>query len=331
MQIGIGNPGSPDRREKRRAGTPATGAEARTLTAAYERCRQLHARHGKTYYLATLLLPAWKRRHVHALYGFTRYADEIVDDLASGLSAAEQTAALWAWGDRFFASLRGAPSDDPVLPAVLHTLRAFDLDVADFARFLEAMAMDLCRSSYATYDDLLGYMEGSAAVIGTMMTPILEADDLARAREHARQLGLAFQLTNFIRDVAEDLERDRVYLPQADLERFGVTRHDLAAGQVTAAVRDLLAFEVARARAHYRAAAPGIRLLAPSSRPCIRVAFQLYGGILDEVERAGYQVLRGRVRVPPRRRLALAARHWPVAVAAARAERRVTVAGPVRR
>jgi phytoene synthase len=110
-----------------------------------------------------------------------------------------------------------------------------------------------------------------------------------------------------------------------------VTRQDLAGGQVCPAVRELLAFEVERARAHYRAAAPGIQLLAPSSRPCIRAATELYGGILDEVERAGYQVLGGRVRVPRRRRLAVAAANWPAALAAARAERRVTVAGPGRR
>ena len=98
---------------------PTVGAptpEPCTLTAAYERCRQLHRRHGTTYYLATLLLPAWKRRHVHALYGFARYADEIVDDLGSCLGRAEQAAALRRWGRRFFTGLRGAPCDDPVLP-----------------------------------------------------------------------------------------------------------------------------------------------------------------------------------------------------------------------
>ncbi|HET9559953.1 MAG TPA: squalene/phytoene synthase family protein, partial [Actinomycetota bacterium] len=145
--------------------------EPRTLTAAYERCRQLHARHGRTYYLATLLLPRWKRRHVHALYGFTRYADEIVDDLDSTLDRAGQAAALGAWGERFFAGLRGQPCQDPILPAVLHTVRAFDLDVADFERFLHSMAMDLHTDGYRTYQDLCGYMEGSAAVIGTMMAP----------------------------------------------------------------------------------------------------------------------------------------------------------------
>jgi 15-cis-phytoene synthase len=306
----------------------ALAAEPRTLSAAYERCRQLHARHGRTYYLATLLLPRWKRPHVHALYGFTRYADEIVDDLASALDQAGQAAALRAFGDRFFAGLRGAPCDDPVLPAVLHTVRAFGLDVADFEKFLDSMAMDLTVGGYRTYDDLLGYMEGSAAVIGTMMAPILESSDPPAAREHARQLGLAFQLTNFIRDVAEDLERGRVYLPAEDLERFGVTRADLAARQASPAVAELLAFEVERARAHYRAAAPGIALLAPSSRPCIQVATELYGGILDEVEQAGYQVLARRVAVPRRRRLGVAGRQLLAARAAARTERRVSVTTP---
>jgi 15-cis-phytoene synthase len=305
-----------------------TAPEPRTLGAAYERCRQLHARHGRTYYLATLLLPRWKRRHVHALYGFTRYADEIVDDLASTLDRAGQAAALTAWGRRFFAGLQGAPCDDPVLPAVLHTVRAFDLDPGDFEKFLASMAMDLRTDGYRTYQDLCGYMEGSAAVIGTMMAPILESSDPPAAAEHARQLGLAFQLTNFIRDVAEDLARGRVYLPAEDLERFGVRRADLAAGKASPAVRKLLAFEVGRARAHYRAAEPGIDLLAPSSRPCVRVAFDLYGGILDEVERAGYQVLDRRVRVPRHRRLGVAGRHWAAAQAAARAERRVSITTP---
>src|SRR6185436_2327485 len=113
------------------------------LAASYEYCRALHRTHGRTYYLATLLLPRWKRRHVHALYGFTRYADEIVDDLDSTLDRAGQAAALRAWGERFFAGLRGQPCQDPILPAVLHTVRAFDLDVADFERFLHSMAMDL--------------------------------------------------------------------------------------------------------------------------------------------------------------------------------------------
>src|SRR6185312_1005223 len=148
------------------------------LVSAYERCRELHKRHGRTYYLATRLLPAWKRRHVHALYGFTRYADEIVDRTGD-LPAWERANQLKDWSERFVAGLGGHPTDDPLLPAVLHSIRVFDIDVADFRSFLDSMAMDLTVTDYATYPDLLAYMEGSAAVIGTMMLPILESNDRA--------------------------------------------------------------------------------------------------------------------------------------------------------
>jgi 15-cis-phytoene synthase len=149
-------------------------------------------------------------------------------------------------------------------------------------------------------------------VIGTMMLPILGADDPAAAREPARQLGLAFQLTNFIRDVVEDLDRGRVYLPAQDLARFGLTRADLTAaaarGEAPAPVRELIRYEVTRARGHYAAAAPGITMLAPASQACIRTAYHLYGGILDEVAAAGYDVFGGRLRVSRRRRAGVALR-----------------------
>ncbi|MGC1213898.1 MAG: phytoene/squalene synthase family protein [Micromonospora sp.] len=281
------------------------------LTAAYARCQELHKRHGRTYYLATRLLPAWKRRHVHALYGFTRYADEIVDRTEE-LPPAERAARLDEWSARFLAGLHGEPVDDPLLPAVLHTIAIFDLDRTDFASFLRSMAMDLTVLSYPTYDDLLDYMEGSAAVIGTMMLPILGSSDPAAAREPARQLGFAFQLTNFIRDVAEDLDRGRTYLPDEDLAKFDVTRADLVAakanGRATPRVRELIEYEVTRAQAHYAAAAPGITLLTPASQSCMRTAYALYGGILDEVAAQGYDVFTRRALVPQRRRLAVAAR-----------------------
>ncbi|BCB91158.1 hypothetical protein Psuf_084710 [Phytohabitans suffuscus] len=195
---------------------------------------------------------------------------------------------------------------------MLHTIEVFAMDRGDFVTFLRSMAMDLDVRDYARYDDLLSYMEGSAAAIGTMMLPILEPADRALAREPARQLGLAFQLTNFIRDIGEDLDRDRVYLPRADLDTFGVTRADLrAAADRRAAsppIRALVAYEVERAREHYAAAAPGVPMLAPASQACIRAAFHLYGGILDEVQRAGHDVFARRAVVPNRRRLAVAVR-----------------------
>lgn len=282
-----------------------------SLAAAYARCRELHRRHGRSYYLATRLLPAWKRRHVHALYGFARYADEIVDR-ADALPPAQRAARLTAWSDRFLAGLHGEPVHDPLLPAVLHTIGAFDLDRGDFARFLGSMAADLRQTSYDTYEDLLDYMEGSAAAIGTMMLPILGTDEPAAAREPARQLGFAFQLTNFIRDVAEDLDRGRTYLPRADLATFGVTRADLATAAArraaTGQIRELIEYEVTRARAHYAAAAPGIPLLDPTSQSCIRAAYALYGGILDEVAAQGYDVFVRRAVVSRPRRATIAVR-----------------------
>jgi 15-cis-phytoene synthase len=282
-----------------------------SLEEAYAVCCGLHRTHGRSYYLATKLLPAWKRRHVHALYGFTRYTDDIVD--AGGDSGGPVRAArLGRWADQFYAAIEGtrAPAD-PVLRAVRHTIAAFGLSRADFDAFFASMRMDLHVRAYADYAALLEYMQGSAAVIGTMMLPILLAPDdgprpvaaaADRAREPARQLGLAFQLTNFIRDVAEDLDRGRVYLPVADLESFGVGRAELAAPSASPAVRRLIAFEVERARDHYRRAQPGLALLPARSRRCVRLAYAVYGGILDRVEEAGYDVLAGRAVVPRRRR-----------------------------
>ncbi|TDC43889.1 phytoene/squalene synthase family protein [Actinomadura sp. KC345] len=292
-----------------------------TLTTSYEHCRRLNARHGRSFYLATLLLPAWKRRHVHALYGFARHVDDIVD--ASG-DVAGRGEALDEVTRRLKASLAGEPAGDPVLPAFVHTVRSFDVERADIDAFLRSMRADLTVTRYGTYDDLLAYMEGSAAAIGLMMLPVLETVPGAEriAREPARELGRAFQLTNFLRDVAEDLDRGRVYLPLDDLERFGVTEADLA-GDCTRRLRELVAFEADRAHDHYRRALEGVELLVPSSRPCIRAAYELYGGILDRIAAAGHDVLAGRARVPRLRRAGIFARHLLAASAAGRTERRL--------
>jgi phytoene synthase len=274
-----------------------------TLDESYARCRTLARRHGTTYYWSTAALPRVKRHYVWALYAFCRYADDIVDDLGP-ISAAERRAALDQFGGRFFADVARGTSEDPVLKAVVHTVRAFDIDVDCFRRFLRSMQMDLTVGHYDTWDDLVDYMDGSAAVIGEMMLPILEPRTPA-AREPARALGIAFQLTNFLRDVGEDLDRGRVYLPVEDLARFGADPHRRTVDQ---AWQELMRFEIARCRAIYATADTGIAELPPGSARCIRAARILYSGILERIERAGYDVFSSRARVPAPRKALVAAR-----------------------
>jgi phytoene synthase len=213
--------------------------------------------------------------------------------------------ALADFGARFFADAARGESDDEVLKAVVHTVRAFGLDVDCFARFLRSMTMDLSVTGYETFDDLLDYMDGSAAVIGEMMLPILEPRSPA-AVTHARDLGIAFQLTNFLRDVGEDLERGRVYIPQEDLRKFDVDPRRRAA---TPDWQALMAFEIQRTREYYASADLGIPMLPRSSARCIRSARCLYSEILDRIDQSNGDVFRTRARVPTVRKLWVVARN----------------------
>ncbi len=295
----------------------SAGITGSHLRDSYEACRKLNAAHGKTYYLATLLLPPAKRPFVHALYGFARYADEIVDDLASTLTDDEKAAHLHAWGEQFLVDLDDGHSDDPICRAVVDTVQRWNIPRAHFEAFLHSMAMDLTVTEYADYEALYEYVYGSAAVIGLQMVPILEPSSDA-AYDYAMDLGVAFQLANFIRDISEDLDRGRLYLPLADLAQFDLTRADLERRVVTAPIRELLKFEIARVRRLEQASRPGIALLSPDSQPCIDAARVLYCGIADAVEKIDYQVFteRASVSVPRRAQVALPA--WFRAVRARR-------------
>jgi phytoene synthase len=273
------------------------------LDESYRCCRRICRRHGTTYYWSTKLLPRERQKHVHALYALARTADDIVDVPAR--DGRPPAGALESFVERFFSDLEAGRSDDQVLRAVVDTLRRFDIGPDPVHRFFRAMEMDLTVTSYDTWEDLLVYMDGSAAVIGEMMLPILGPADPAAALGPARDLGLAFQFTNFLRDIAEDLDRGRQYLPQDDLHRFDV---DLTQRRVSPEFEALMRFEIARCRGLYRSAETGIDLLPPRSARCIRAAHTVYGRILDEIERHGHDVLTHRVRVPTPTKLALTAR-----------------------
>lgn len=278
-----------------RAALDAAGITDLRLRGSYLRCKDLHARYGRTYYLATLLLPPARRPHVWALYGFARYADEIVDDVSG--PPAERADRFEAWSTARLAEFEQGRSEDEIGRAAVHTAQTWGIPVEHTEAFLDSMRADLTVAGYPTFADLLTYMHGSAAVIGLQMLPLLRPADPAAAAVPARALGIAFQLTNFIRDVGEDLARGRLYLPAEDLAAHAVTRAELERGEHTAAVRNLMAFQVQRARSWYAAAAPGVAMLHPDSRAGIAAATRLYRGILDEVERNDYRVLDRRAQV----------------------------------
>ena len=283
----------------------AAGITDPDLRTSYAECKRLNALHGKTYFLATLLLPKAKRPFVHALYGFARYADEIVDDLASTLTVKEKAKELNTWGSKVLLDLKKGKSQDAVGRALIDTVTRFDIPHEYFEAFLHSMEMDLTVQEYQTYEDLMEYVYGSAAVIGLQMVPILGPLH-TDAFESAKTLGIAFQLANFIRDVGEDLDRSRVYLPKKELQEFGVDRKMLEARVLTPEIVEALKFQIARVKQLQEQAAPGIQLLEPSSRPCIQAASTLYCGIVEEVEKINYDIFNKRAKTSTARRLRVA-------------------------
>lgn len=288
-----------------------------TLEAGYARCAELTRQYGTTYYWGARLLPRHQRRDVYSVYALCRLADDIVDepervDLAVPQDGTPEER-LNAFRATFFDALATGRSEEPVMAAIVDSIRRRGTDPECFERFFDAMALDLHQSTWATWEELRDrYMEGSAAVIGEMMLPVLEPYT-PEAMGPARALGHAFQLTNFLRDVGEDLDRGRVYLPQEDLRRHGA---DPSLRRVTPQWRAMMAEQFARNRALYDEGRRGLPMLPPASRRCVGTALVLYSRILDRIEARDYDVFSGRVRVPAREKVGVLARTLTVGLPA---------------
>lgn len=280
------------------------------LQQSYRACRTLNARHGKTFFLATRLLAPDQRPAIHALYGFARRADDILDDIDPSRPVTERAARLDALAAQFTSEDADA---DAVLPAVLHTAHSYRIAPALFDSFLESMRMDLTVTDYPDRRALDRYVYGSAEVIGLQVLPVLgTVCPVDEAAPYAAALGKAFQLTNFLRDVDEDLVRDRVYLPADELAAFGVDRDLLlwcqAHRRTDPRVRRALVAQHAHTRDIYDYARAGIALLAPRSRPCVTTALTLYSEILDRIESLDFDIFVHRARVGIPRRAAVGSR-----------------------
>lgn len=258
-------------------------------------CEALHRRYGTTYYFATRRLPPDQRRRVHALYGFVRVADEWVDN-PGAMTLEETQTRLQNFRHELLEGLAGNTPDEAVLRAFCASAIEIGLPPEEPLVFLDAMEQDLTVDRYETWDDLCGYMRGSAAAVGVMMCYVLGAPRDEQTVASAKALGCAMQLTNFIRDVAEDFERGRIYLPLEDLRRFGVSESDVAEGRVSNGFRELMQFEIQRARDLYAEADPGIDRIPRESQLGVRLARVLYSRILDRVEQQDCDVFRSRAR-----------------------------------
>ena len=260
------------------------------LRESYRTCRRLQRRHDPTYYCATRCLPRDVRPAVHAVYGYVRGADEIVDGPRRLPAGPPRHAALDLWELELERGLRAGGSDHPVIAALVDAGPRHGLPLELLPRYMAAMRVDCDEPvRIASQAELDRYMEGTATV-GRIVAPLLGAP--RELHEQVARLGVAFQLTNFIRDVPVDWAMGRVYLP-------GLPEPDLHAGVATAALRERIGRQVARARALFAETAPVAAAVAPAMRPGVRVARAVYARVLDCVERNGCDVLAGRARVAP--------------------------------
>jgi phytoene synthase len=285
-----------------------------SLPEAYALCRQITAEYAKTFYLATLLMPQDKQQAVWAIYAWCRRTDELVDGLKAQFTTTE-TLEAWQW--QLESAFAGQPLDDADV-ALVDTIERFPLDIQPFRDMIAGQLMDLSYNRYGTFKELKLYCYRVAGTVGLMSNAVLgigsNSSNVAWERhlgnyipqEEAIALGIAMQLTNILRDVGEDAQRGRIYLPLEDLTLFDYTEEDLFKGIIDERWRDLMRFQIQRARKYYEQAAKGIRYLIPDSRWPVWSALMLYQGILDAIERNQYDVFNRRAFVAkPKKFLAL--------------------------
>lgn len=284
------------------------------LRDAYVHCRNITRKYAKTFYLATRFLPHHKQRSIFAIYGLCRFLDNLVDEAEDliaenpvKLQAVSQT--LSEWKEKLRHTYEGEPSDNPILLAFSDVLRRHDIAITLPFELIDGVAMDLTKNRYETFEELYDYSYKVASVVGLMISEVFGYKDRA-ALKHAVDLGIAMQLTNILRDVGEDLLRDRIYLPAGDLRRFGVSEDDLFGHRMNDAFRELMRFQIERARSYYASADKGIPMLTPDSQVPVRLARHNYARILDQIEANDYDVFTRRAYLSLTRKMVILPRVW---------------------
>jgi phytoene synthase len=267
-------------------------------------CRAMTRAHAKSFYFSSIALPRAKKEAAFAVYAFCRFADDLLDeDLAPG-KAVSRAKLRELLGSLF----GGRETGMPFAAAFSLTVERYRIPIGLFEELIEGVCMDSGPVRIRNFKELHLYCYRVASVVGLMMSRIFGLED-ERGNERAIEMGVAMQLTNILRDVREDLELDRIYLPADELERFGISGDFLRAGRVNGPWRQFMKFQIERARSYYRSGEAGIPLLAPDgSQLTVAIMSSVYSGILDEIERADYDVFKGRVHVRFARKLRLGIR-----------------------
>lgn len=277
-----------------------------TLADAYEACRLVMHYHAHAFYFSIRFLPPEKRRAIWAIYAVCRYSDDLVDHAPASATPADLLARIDWWEGR----LRAVDASLPIIRAFIDVRDRYGVPTEPLWDLLDGMRMDLTHARYPTWDVLRRYCYCVASTIGLLCTPVLGYDGARETLEYAANLGIAMQLTNILRDVGTDAAMGRIYLPQEELAAFGYDEEKIAAGVVDACFRHLMAFQIVRARALYRASAPGIARLHRSGHLPVQAAATLYGGILDRIEALDYQVYTHRAALSTRGKLARLPAIW---------------------
>ncbi|HEX2916544.1 MAG TPA: phytoene/squalene synthase family protein [Chloroflexia bacterium] len=273
------------------------------IDSAYRHCQAVTRRGSKTFYFGARLLPAAKRRAVWAFYSFCRTTDDLVDNNRAAGGVDKSFELLDRWENEIRRSYAGQVRPSlPGMQAWSHAVSQYKLPLSPALELIEGMRMDLRQNRYATFDELRLYCYRVASTVGLIMSEIIGYSDPC-ALDYAVNLGIAMQLTNILRDVGEDAALNRIYIPREDLEAFGYSEEELLRGEVNERWIKLMQFQIARARHYYKLAWPGLKYLDPRCRLSITVAARMYSGILDRIERNGYDVFSQRAYVPTTHKL----------------------------
>lgn len=275
-----------------------------TIEESYQLCRDIARRAGTNFYCALRLMPRGKRDAMYAIYAFMRRSDDIADDSSDPRAA---TVNLKAWRMAVNKALGGGETDEPVLPALADTVARYQIGPRYFQDLLDGTEMDQTKTRYQTFDDLYQYCYRVASCVGLVVLPIFGYTD-PTALDMAEDCGIAFQLTNILRDVKEDAERGRIYLPLEDLAKFGVEESDIMQSCETKHFLELMKFEADRARTYYQRARPLRRKISRDSRWTLGVMMGIYEGILNKIEAGEFAVFEQRFRLNAAQKLWIVAK-----------------------